>query len=450
MRKVKLLSGSLLLASSTLAQAQVASRAEQIAPARVIVRSICPSEEGGVRGQPESLASVAISLASGIGADLFKAGLESVAAALEEASREKAIGGQGYSYFPFYNLTATPDQRVTLAAALGTGQAGCIVLSLDGTRGAAVSTPASLPKSTADFISTNLPQPAAYVEAELVKNGDSFVVRPLVVWYAETLRGLPRSRTAVELHASFFVPAGAEASSGAFAIARIPLPAMQPGEVMGPSALAHYQSPALQLRPLAGYVETQKALIEGLVATIKTERQTIEDERVNRDHAKQDLARTKAPDKAAKEKPIIIQRRIEAAERRKARAEETLAKLLPDSNAAIGTTSVLARLAFIRQPNRFGMAFAQALKARTPAMATSVETALKETLDPPAWTAAQTTYVQALGSVRTAQETYDRAMASTDLTQQTTTLVALDNAKAAANAAAAAAGKPLPYPDLLR
>lgn len=69
----------------------------------------------------------------------------------------------------------------------------------------------------------------------------------------------------------------------------------------------------------------------------------------------------------------------------------------------------------------------------------------------PAWTEADTAYVQAQGVVATRQATYDAALAAEepDPAAIATAAAELRNAKALANAAAVAANRPLPYPDLI-
>lgn len=69
----------------------------------------------------------------------------------------------------------------------------------------------------------------------------------------------------------------------------------------------------------------------------------------------------------------------------------------------------------------------------------------------PAWTDADTAYVSALGVVATRQSTHDAALAAEepDPAAIATAAAELRNAKALANAAAVAAERPLPYPDLI-
>ncbi len=70
---------------------------------------------------------------------------------------------------------------------------------------------------------------------------------------------------------------------------------------------------------------------------------------------------------------------------------------------------------------------------------------------PAAWTEADTAYVSAMGVVATRQATHDAALAAAepDAAAIATAAAELRNAKALANAAAVAADRPLPYPDLI-
>lgn len=280
----------------------------------------------------------------------------------------------------------------------------------------------------------------------MVSSGDGFVLRPNFIWYAQALRGLPRGRVATEFHASFLVPGTAEPATGAFAVARIMLPPMQPGDVYTRERLASYTSAVLPLRPTTGSVDTLKTAVDGALTSIVNESNTIEDETLKHRHALEDAGAAGA-DAAAKAKPTTVHRLIETAEMRRDRAQRQLNQLLPTAKT-LGSTTVLARIAFIRQPDRFGLAIAQALKARAPAVAASVGTALNAELNPTKWSPLDTTLVQAAGLVGTSQQAYDAAMAGTDAAAQKQALAALNNAKAAANAAAEAADKPLPYPEL--
>jgi hypothetical protein len=68
---------------------------------------------------------------------------------------------------------------------------------------------------------------------------------------------------------------------------------------------------------------------------------------------------------------------------------------------------------------------------------------------PPAWSAGATEYIATEGVVTLRRAEYEAALAGNDRSKDAPAAVALQNAKAAANAAAQTAGRPLPYPDLL-
>lgn len=440
-------------AAGAAAPAQAApTQAQQMGPARVSVTKNCPSRPVAATDTNEvgPLLGAALSIGTGLVSDLIKAGIETGAAALEEASKERAIGGQGYGYFPFYSLVVDPaGRRMSLDNYVGKNMAGCLVVAIDSVKDPKrpLHPADGLPDGAKKLIADWTVQPAVYAEVEMRSSGDGFLLRPNLIWYGQALRGLPRGRVATEFHASFLVPAAADPSTGAFAVARIMLPPMQPGDIHTRERLASYTSAALPLRPTAGSVDTLKTTVDGLLTSIVNESNTIEDEELKLRHAEEDAAIPGA-DAAAKVKPTTVRRLIEAARMRRARAERQLGQLLPTNAKTLGTTTVSARIAFVRQPDRFGLAIAQALKARAPTAAASVGTALGAELDPVKWSAQDTALVQAAGLVRTAQQAYDAAMAGTDAAVQQQTLAALNNAKAAANAAAEAADKPIPYPEL--
>jgi hypothetical protein len=112
-----------------------------------------------------------------------------------------------------------------------------------------------------------------------------------------------------------------------------------------------------------------------------------------------------------------------------------------------GITTAVVRFSAIRDANKFGLAVATALKGKAAAAGTALTTHLTEA-PPPAWTAADTAFVLAMSNVATAERAFNVAQKVGGNAAIIEKGLALRNAKAEANQAAAAAKKPLPYPDL--
>ncbi len=440
--------GVLLWASGAAAQS---SRVERIVPARVVVEDKCPSSPAGIRGANEvgPLVGAAISIGAGLASDMVRAGMEAIGGALDEASKERAVGGQGRGTFPFYLFTVT-ENRTSLEPNLGVGLVRCVVLALNGIDGKApvLGTPSAAVNEW--LASRGWATTALYAEAELISHGDSFSIRPVYLWYGQALPGFPKQFTSSELHMTFSVPASSEDNASAFAIARLPLPAVQPGTVLNEAQLRFHAGPALPLRPTVGAVDSRKQRLDGVLGTIAAEELAISEGVYTLANAQEDLKLAEKPTDDLKAKPRLVRRENAAANRRLVEARALAKTITNDKKTfAIGTTSVTMRVALIREPNRFGLALAQALKARAPATATAVEAALKDRLMPdPRWSAIDSAYVQAITAVRVAQLAYDTAMGSTDTAVQRQAWAVLQNAKAAANGAAAGANRELPFPGL--
>jgi len=438
------------------AAAQAPPRDESFAPARVAVLAACPSNLPGDPDRNEVLPAIAAAGATifaGAVSDVVKVGVQSLAAAIDKASRERAFGAEGSSVFQFYSLTRE-GQTVDLDHRLRVGEASCLVLSLDDgqadARTVAAGDPADLPPPLIPALTRlGLPRPALYVEAYLRMSSDGFAVRPHLIWYGRRLRGASDKALPLELHATFATPANAEVGSGAFAVARIALPAIAPGELLTEKELALRTSGALAPRPTSAAVDARRLAVAAAWATVAADMAATETEKANVVHAQEDLAAAQAPTAELRTKIVTARRAQEAAERRMVRDEAAAKALLPADTEELGSTTVTARAAFVRAPNKFGQAIAEALKGRSTSTATSVETAITTRLNSPAWAAADTTLVQASTAVATAQQAYDAAIAGTDAGVQAASLATLRNAQAAANAAAAGAGRPLPFPGLL-
>jgi hypothetical protein len=424
----------------------------------VVIADDCPTHAAGSADIREvfGLAAPALSFLTGVGIDLLRSGLDTVANALENASRERAIGGQGTANFHFYSLAAAANQ-VELSDRLKAGDAACLVISIDARSDQPPSTIVSELPDIPDEVrigGTNALR-AVYVEAVLRSNGDSFVVLPNYVWYGQALRGLPNSAVPVELHVEFSVP-GAGANAGeVFAISRVPLPPMVPNlsgtSVFTSNELEGYSSAALPLRPTTGAVDTFRQSVTAAYSAIETAEASLSEERRKLAHAQDDFRRIQQPTDEARALVRQHERQVDLLIERLAQARAQAALRLPEGQPkTLGSTNLTARIAFIRQPNRFGLALAQALRTRGPTLATNLETAITSRINRSDWTAEHSTFVSSMGQVRAAQAAYDLAMAGTDAAVQLEKLNALRNAQATANGAAAALGIGMPFPQLLQ
>lgn len=410
-------------------------------------------------------------VAVGLVGDVVSAGADALSRALEEASRERTYAATGQASFAFYGIDVPGVDSATSAVlqTLPAGKPTCLIFAVGdlSDQTAAQPLPAPVPsgESAGDagavvdlgqkLARLQLPRhPRLFLEAVLEPRADGFVVRPVSLWYREALPSAPDRALPAELHVTFSTPAaqGDAAATGAiFAVARIPLPRIQPG-APGPldlTTLGGYSSVVLPARPRTGRTEEALSAFRALQA-----------ERVANETELRVVTRLLGPARtaaAAGNATGAIKAVYQALLDREAEARhvqtllEVRAASLPTAIAAgsYGSSNVQVRFVLVRDANRFGMAVAAALKARAPAMGQAVTTLLTPDNPLQAWTQLDTAYVTAQGLVQTrlAELTVAQAggVASTILTAQ----LALQNAQALANAAAAASGRSLPYPGLI-
>lgn len=479
---------AVLIASLLPVAAHAQSRPEKASRAIVTVERGClvtPELDQQQRdAQPSRLGPILGALVAGVAGNLVTSGLNAAGNAIEAASQEKAFVAEGVGSFTAYRIdnggdptkrwSAVPDLEVEVLASGAAGAvpdgtegvtaARCLVLvstaSTKKTGGSGSTLSAADIKSA--FAATGLDDtrasnaearlrslgiqelPDLYIEAELLAAADGFIVQPVLIRYATPISGAPKSAAATEFHASFALPGAPDTSDVGtiFALARISLPKMTPGEgtVFTRSQLTPYASAVVPLRSTAGLTESTLAARNALVASIETNKvvqnQLKEALRLaqraldqNRDRSKQ-VELTNARDdaqlalaEATREGAALVQR----------------AKAEPVST---GSTNVKARFLVIRKPNEFGLAIAKALKSQ----ADTTGAAVTERLKPqPEWTSQDTAYVDAEAAVRAAERAVDEAIAGGKTSDVPGLQDALTKAKAKANEAAVAAGRQLPY-----
>lgn len=114
-----------------------------------------------------------------------------------------------------------------------------------------------------------------------------------------------------------------------------------------------------------------------------------------------------------------------------------------------GSVNLQARFVLIRDENAFLRAIATSLRTRSTALGVGITAALTPEAQTAAWTEKETQFVAAMNTVAIKQAGLDLALQGTD---QNVILLArndLRTAQAVANAAAAAAERRLPFPNLL-
>lgn len=167
------------------------------------------------------------------------------AAALEEASRARAIGVLGTTSFEFYRIRMHEGAGVDLAPNFGpdadSGQA-CLILE-------------AIPDTP---LESGAP---IYAEITLRPRKDGFILEPVYVAYAEALPGAPaHKKLAAELHIEFSTPGVTTAgvyTAQVFGLARIPLPPLEPGDIREGPGL-RLQSEVLPFRPEDGSIATAR------------------------------------------------------------------------------------------------------------------------------------------------------------------------------------------------
>jgi len=405
-------------------QAQIFSRADMGSVAQTSVQP-CLAGDVGQTDPNRLLASdlgvpLATFAAQTLG-DTAAAAANALGALLEEASRARTFAATGYASFDFYKVEIpTPGETSLVPAFAGSPQ--CLYVSV--------------------------PNTLALV-ARLEARPDGFQVVPLRLTYSEPLPRAPRNRTLpAELHISFAVPGVRSDSSEigpVFAVARVPLPEIAPSSDQ--ISLEGYRSAVLPMRPNAGAAGDYLAAL----ANAETDYRAREAAFVSATRLLEHQ-RIRTPSPTTPDDQIAMRRLHEALEdatlsRTEAEARRTALRKLGNGNR--GSVNVQVRFVLIRDENAFLKAIATSLRTRSATLGTGVTAALTPEAQTAAWTEKETQFVAAMNTVSIKQAALDSALQGTD---QSVILLArndLRTAQAVANAAAAAAERQLPFPNLL-
>lgn len=234
----------LLLSLSGEALAQTASSvtSDKLLTSQVLVAPNCDTSEFPVPAGPiglkvppppvqlppsgaGSLPAVLVPVVAGLLSDVAASGLKSLASGLAAASRERTYGGEGVDVFDFYQWKSGK-----LSSRVVDDGAGCILILLTPPDGKG-------------------PAFAARMRLETLANG--FRIVPHELRYIRALPRAPSRALPLEFHAVFSVPAKTEAAlsdQSVFAVARVRLPSMKPGDILVSDQLVGFSSQAMLVR----------------------------------------------------------------------------------------------------------------------------------------------------------------------------------------------------------
>ncbi len=457
---------TLFLASQCFAQARTDT---EFVGASVVLKECPITQAAKVLGDSElgasesALAIAGGTFLAGLAGDLVTAGLNSLGAALEEASREKGFSVVASTSFPYYAIDSQMvgrDHHVTVATKLKDAVSLCLVLSYAGSapernrsRAAKADKALSadeLSRGSKAWKDNRMPAaPSFYLEAMLQKRADGFVVRPTFLWYANALPGAPNKALPAEIHVAFATPSAPSGEAAAtFALTRIRLPTIAPGTVMRADELLRSTSPVLPARPTSGSPDAVKSAYSTALSDLASNGREIES--LERLLAR---ARSAAADPEAtkedKAKVHTLEDQLLAAKDKTAMLRHIrMQATTVTPPLEVGSTNVSVRFTVVRSANQFGLAIAKSLQARGKTLGEAVTTHLTPQAPSPVWTSQDTTYIAAMNAVLSAQRSLDTAIAAGDADAIFNAQIALRNAKAAANGAAAGSNRPVPYPGL--
>lgn len=456
-----------------------------------------------VTGSAGALAPIFAGLAGDLAAGAVSAG----AAALEEASKARAVGVSGVTAFEFWRIRLD-DGQALLTPNFGPEQEqSCLILT------------STLPLSADDMDGDLVVdiEPALYAELALYPMSDGFLVEPVYIAYSEALPGAPeRRRLPSELHVEVSLPAAASdaaPTARVFGLARISLPELKPGDVREGPTLG-VRGELMPFRPETGAIANARTRLEAGV----TERARARDlaaarlrylaaigQRFDTDDAlwtveaslypftcgatpviddldgdETNVAAGEAAMEVLDDEAVAKRDAWEAAEARRCETARTdlsrreaaarvrdetahdaalqalrlaetqwiLAAVATDGrmgrDLVAGSTTIRARFVLIKNENRFGAAVARALSSRAPAVGTAV-TAM---VGPDSWTQIDSDMVNAELKVRHAEAALATARAGADQALIRSAEDALTTARLELNVAASAGGRRPPYPGL--
>ncbi len=467
--------GTMVMALTTvmaLTQPVQAQRDETITTAQIVQLEACPLTPKAVldleqKKVDEFFGTVIASLFAGIAGDLVKSGFNALGDALEAASKEQGIVAEGTTGFRF-GMIDPPGAKGPTAVFRPTSS--CLVFFIPGKEGTVeemmtsneLSKKGELKFGNSDT-EENLVEitkllnavginkiPSLYMEIPLISGREGFFARPSLIWYRSPLSGAEkRDQMTAELHLLFATPgfdAKAPGIGDGFAGARISLPSLRPGDVLGWEQLRNYRSVWLPNRPTTGLVDSRLQAMnaaKSLAATRKAELAAAAKGRA----AAQRAVEAK-PSAETKEALIVAQENFNDAD---VEFKAAVAALPSSESERAGATNAQVRFVLIKDANKFGLALAKALKGQAETAQKAVKDALTSTPPPPppAWSASDTGYLAAMIDVETKTKSYDAAVVSGDADNITKTSGELRIAKAKANEAAISANKHIPYPGLL-
>ncbi|MGH6909084.1 MAG: hypothetical protein ACREEG_02780 [Phenylobacterium sp.] len=466
-------SAALMFSSSTWA----ADRIEAVTPARLAVRSNCivaPAtatiEERAADAKESAFGLALATVGAKFIGDLAGAGLAALGDAISTASQEHGYVAEAQSHYSFYQIRLPKNGRKIADLQQ---KSVCLILYVPSSTGVVedMKTSPELkklddfgrpsgkglqlldPTGEADAeaalkdigLST---VPAVYIEAELWPAADGMIVRPVLVWYHEQLKGAPKTAAAAELHATFATPSSATGSTAlgaTFALAVIKLPTLTPGATaLGPWDLAGRGIVGIPARPTTGSADTALAAANSIYAAAATSEAELGQAVTTLATAKRALARGKT---AAAEEAVFVATEAVAAKTKS--RDEARAAAATVKSVNVGTTNVQERFVVIRDANKFGLAIGAALKARSTDLNTAVTAALTPKGPTPDWALTDTAYLQAATNITAKQREIDAAAASGDASAVARLNGEMVILQAKANEAAVAASRALPYPNLL-
>lgn len=465
---------------------------EKIGLAHVELTEDCESDDDGEQDIIVTSGRVFLPILGGILGNVAGAGLTALATALESASSARAIGAEGRTSFEFYYLDR--DELTPVDPTIGTAYQ-CLTLAV----------PRSRNNQSGRGTTSNGGQPdegtlassyALVVEARLSALRDGFVIQPIYIDYSEPLPGAPkRQELPSELHVALSTPgavANGVATDPVFALARIPLPRLKPGEtwtkneLIGTAALLPYRphtgatgefvNKLTPMAPLEKGLQDLAAIDvrlrhlvgltpDGNCASIicpdyieSGELDDFTDEEIFEWALGPKTKLTKQQQDALRaalaERDKIVLSIEEARARlsrlagvsRASRDEEGDDADLHDRITS-GSTLLKARIVLTRSANRFGLAVASALKNQSAPLSTAVSSAVNK-LDDPAWTTELSQFALARLTVQQKEQALARARLGGDPSAIENAELAVLTAKTTLNEKAAAAGQPIPYPDV--
>ena len=418
----------------------------------------------------EFIGPILAGLISSVAGSLVSSGLNAAGNALEQASKEQAIGVEATGSASLAKLEIANDHKklaqvkpksTCLILATADGNEEFISILSDDNKSALAG---SKFVANANYRNAKVSElarsgisklPNFYSEVRVFQFEEGIVLRPVTVMYRKAFKGAPpKGAAAAELHVTFATPALATealAIGSPFAVARLQLPKITPGHLMTQDALYASRSVVLPLRPRAGFVDEKLKEVNGIYATLATRK--LEWKTADRALAKAKLSLAAKPkDTALIEARNGAEELFNDAVKAEATAQAAVNQLIPDNSqaiAGIGSTNVKMRFVVIREPNKFGLALAKALNGAAESTGKAVTEGLTAQLkSKPDFTASDTAYLTALTTLQAKELAYASSVEKGGGAAIAAAATEVLLAKAKLNEAAVAINRPIPYPQL--